>query len=239
MVPDQRSEAHALKVFSVNGVKDVMARLGEAFHAETGDEVHFTFGTIGALQNKMSTGDLPDVLIAMAAAMSPAEEQGLIEKNASAEVGRTGLGLAVKEGAPQPDVSTPQSFRETLLKARSLAYTDPQTGAASGVAFAKMLDEMGLADQVKDKVVLVSGGPVGEVVAQGRAELGVQQVTELLPVKGIALLGSLPPEHQRVTVYRAAVVLASGKPKLAAAFLNFVTSSKVKPAFADAGFGRY
>jgi len=239
MVPDQRSEAHALKVFSVNGVKDVMARLGEAFHAETGDEVHFTFGTIGALQNKMSAGDLPDVLIAMAAAMSRAEEQGLIEKNASAEVGRTGLGLAVKEGAPLPDVSTPQSFRETLLKARSLAYTDPQTGAASGVAFATMLDDMGLADQVKDKVVLVSGGPVGEVVAEGGAELGVQQVTELLPVKGIALLGSLPPEHQRVTVYRAAVVLGSGKPKLAAAFLNFVTSSDVKPVFAGAGFGRY
>lgn len=239
MALDSRTEAHALKVFSVNGVKDVIARLGEAFHAETGDEVHFTFGTIGALQSKMSAGELPDVLIAMTAAMSRAEEQGLIEKDASAEVGRTGLGLAVKEGAPLPDVSTPLSFRDTLLKAKSLAYTDPQTGAASGVAFAKMLDEMGMADQMKDKAVLVSGGPVGEVVAQGRAELGIQQVTELLPVKGITLLGSLPSELQRVTVYQAAVVLRSENPRLAAAFLKFVTSSKVKPAFTEAGFGRY
>jgi molybdate transport system substrate-binding protein len=239
MVPEPPTAAHALKVFSVNGVKDVMARLGEAFHAETGDEVHFTFGTIGALQSKMSAGDLPDVLVAMTAAISRAEEQGLIEKNARVEVGRTGLGLAVKEGAPLSDVSTSLGLRDTLLKARSLAYTDPQTGAASGVAFAEMLDDMGIADQVKDKVVLVSGGPVGEVVARGRAELGVQQVTELLPVKGITLLGSLPSEHQRVTVYQAAVALGSTKPKLAAAFLKFVTSSNVKSAFADAGFGRY
>jgi molybdate transport system substrate-binding protein len=239
MALESSAGAHALKVFSVNGVKDVMTRLGEAFHAETEAEVQFTFGTIGALQNRMSAGDLPDALVAMTAAMSRAEEQGLIERNASVEVGRTGLGLAVKAGAPLPDVSTSSGLRDTLLKARSLAYTDPRTGAASGVAFAAMLHDMGIADAVKDKAVLVSGGPVGEVVAQGRAELGVQQVTELLPVKGIALLGSLPSEHQRVTVYRAAVVLRSTKPKLAAAFLKFVTSSRVKPAFTDAGFGRY
>jgi molybdate transport system substrate-binding protein len=240
MVLESSAAAHALKVFSVNGVREVMVRLGEAFHAETGDEVHFTFGTIGVLQNRMSAGDLPDVLVAMAAVMSRAEEQGLIDKNASVEVGRTGLGLAVKEGAaPLPDVSTSSGLRDTLLKARSLAYTDPRTGAASGVAFAEMLADMGIADAVKDKAVLVSGGPVGEVVAQGRAELGVQQVTELLPIKGIALLGSLPPEQQRVTVYQAAVVLRCTKPKLAAAFLKYVTSCKVKPAFTDAGFGRY
>jgi molybdate transport system substrate-binding protein len=239
MVVESPIAARALKVFSVNGVKDVMAGLGEAFRAETADEVHFTFGTIGALQNRMSAGDLPDVLIAMAAAMSRAEEHGQIARNASVEVGRTGLGLAVKKGAPLPDVSTSPGLRDTLLKAGSLAYTDPRTGAASGVAFAEMLDAMGIADQVKDKIVLVSGGPVGEVVAQGRAELGVQQVTELLPVKGITLLGSLPSEHQRVTVYRAAAMLGSTKPRLAAAFLQFVTSSKVKPAFTDAGFGRY
>jgi molybdate transport system substrate-binding protein len=239
MALDSSTAADALKVFSVNGVKDVMTRLGEAFRAETGDEVHFTFGTIGALQGKMSAGDLPDVLIAMAAAMSQAEKQGLIEKSASVEVGRTGLGLAVKEGTPMPDVSTSLGLRDALLKTKSLAYTDPQTGAASGVAFAQLLDDMGIAEQVKGKTVLVSGGPVGDVVAQGQAELGVQQVTELLPVRGIALLGSLPTELQRITVYQAAVVRRSTKPKPADAFLKFITSAKAKPAFTKAGFGRY
>jgi molybdate transport system substrate-binding protein len=233
------TEVRVLRVFSVNGVKEVIARLGEAFHAETGQNVHFTFGTIGALQNKMTAGDLPDVLIVMAAAMAQAEEQGLIEKDAGLEVGRTGLALAVKQGARRPDISTPESLRGALLKAKSLAYTDPQTGAASGVGFAKMLDDMGIADEIKGRAVLVSGGPVGEVVAEGRAEIGIQQVTELLPVKGITLLGSLPSELQRVTVYQAAVVRSSMKPVIAADFLKFITSSKVKPEFSEAGFGRY
>jgi|EndMetStandDraft_8_1072994.scaffolds.fasta_scaffold212522_2 molybdate transport system substrate-binding protein len=239
MVPGSRADGHALKVFSVNGVKEIMGRLGEAFHAEAGDDVHFTFGTIGALQGKMSAGDLPDMLIAMAAAISRAEQQGLIGQDASVEVGRTGLGLAVRERASAPDVSTPPALRDTLLNAKSLAYTDPRTGAASAIAFVEMLDDMGIADQVKDKTVLVSGGSVGEVVARGDAELGIQQVTELLPVTGITLLGPLPSELQRVTVYRAAVLLGSEKPKLAAAFLEFVTSPNTAAAFAAAGFGRY
>jgi molybdate transport system substrate-binding protein len=229
----------SLTIFSVNGVKEVMSRLSERFLAETGQEASLTFGTIGALQEKMKAGELPDVLIAMSPAMAKAEDEGLIVKGASVEVGRTGLGAAVREGAPIPDISTPQRFRDTLLETKSLAYTDPKTGAASGVAFAELLNQMGIADQVKHKAVLVSGGSVGDVVAQDRVELGIQQVTELLPVKGIRLLGSFPPELQRVTVYQAAVVRGTEKPQVAADFVTFVTSSKAQPAFAEAGFGRY
>ena len=228
----------ALRVFSVNGVKGVMVRLGEDFHAAIGDRVVFTFGTIGALQEKMTAGEMPDVLIAMSSAMSKAEEQGLIAKDSRVEVGRTSIGVAVKEGMPTPDISTPQAFRDTLLKAKSLASTDPYTGAASGVAFAKTLAQMGIADPVKDKTVLVAGGSVGELVAQGRVELGIQQMTELLPVKGITLLGSLPSELQSVTVYQAAVVLRTTKPEIASKFVSFVTSRQVAQRFADAGFGR-
>jgi molybdate transport system substrate-binding protein len=239
MTAESRGDAQALKVFSVNGVKEVLSRLGDGFRAEAGEEVRFTFGTIGALQDKMAAGDMPDVLVAMSAAMSKAEEQGLIAKNSSVEVGRTGLAVVVKAGAPSPDIATPQAFKDALLKAKSLAYTDPKTGAASGVAVAKILDDLGIARQVKDKAVLVSGGPVGEVVAQGRVEIGIQQVTELLPVKGITLLPSFPSELQRVTVYQAAVVLRTAKPQVAARFVSFVTGSKVKQAFTEAGFGRY
>ncbi len=140
---------------------------------------------------------------------------------------------------PVPDISTTRRFRDALLNAKSVAYTDPQTGAASGIAVAEILNQLGIADRMKGKTVLVGGGPVGEIVAQGRAELGIQQITELLPVKGIAFLGAFPSELQRVTVYQAAVLCRTNQPRSAAKFVSFITSSKIKQRFAEAGFGRY
>jgi molybdate transport system substrate-binding protein len=232
-------EAPSLKVFSVNGVKEVVSRLADAFHAETGEHVRFTFGTIGALQEKIRAGDMPDVLIAMSSAIAKAEEQDVIAKGEGVEVGRTGLGAVVKQGASVPDISTTEQFRDGLLNAKSLAYTDPQTGAASGVAVAEIIAQLGIADRIKDKTVLVGGGPVGEVVAQGRAEVGIQQMTELLPVKGVTFLSAFPPELQRVTVYRAAPLRHARLPQAAAKFVSFLTGANVKKRFAEAGFGRY
>lgn len=239
MDPEFRPEGPALKVFSVNAVKEVLSRLSEEFCAETGHQVRFTFGTIGALQEKMEAGDTPDVLVAMSPAMAKAAEQYLIANDTSVEVGRTGLAAVVKEGAQPPDISSPPLFRGALLKARSLAYTDPQTGAASGVAVAKILDRLEIAQQVREKTILVGGGPVGQVVAEGRAELGIQQVTELLPVKGITFLPSFPSDLQQVTVYRAAVLRLSENAQSAAKFVNFLIGPKMKQRFAEAGFGRY
>jgi molybdate transport system substrate-binding protein len=233
------AQAEEIKVFSVNGVKEVMGKLGADFQAATGDQVRITFGTIGALEEKMHAGDMPDVLVAISPGIAKAEQEGTIIAGSAIEVGRTGMGLAVKEGATVPDISTLQSFRNALLKAKSLAFSDPKTGAASGVAFAKALAQMGIADQVKDKTVLVSNGSVGELVAQGRVEVGVQQITELLPVKGIVLVGPLPPELQSVTVYQAAILRQAAKSHVAATFVHFITSPEVARRFADAGFGHY
>ena len=232
-------QAEEMKVFSVNGVKDVLLKLGADFETATGTHVQFTFGTIGALEEKMRAGDTPDVLVAISPAIEKAGRQGTIVAGSGIEVGRTGMGVAVRAGAPAPDISTLQAFRRTVLNAASLAYSDPRTGAASGVAFAKVLDEMGIASQVKDKTVLVSGGSVGELVAQGRVELGIQQITELLPVKGIVLVGPLPPEVQSVTVYQAAILRQTAKPQFAASFVHFITSPEVAKKFTEAGFGRY
>jgi molybdate transport system substrate-binding protein len=233
------AQAEEIKVFSVNGVKGVLENLGADFQAATGNHVQFTFGTIGQLEEKMEAGEMPDVLVAIAPGIAKAEQQGKIVAGSIVEVGRTGMGLAVKEGTVIPDISSAQSFRNALLKAKSLAFSDPKTGAASGVAFAKALTQMKIADQVKDRTVLVAGGSVGELVAQGRVELGIQQITELLPVKGIVLVGPLPPELQSVTVYQAAVFRQTAKPRLATSFIQFITGPGVARRFADAGFGRY
>lgn len=233
------AQAEELKVFSVNGVKDVLMKLGADFESATGNHVQFTFGTIGQLEDKMKAGEMPDLLVAISPGIAKAEQQGTVVASSIAEVGRTGMGVAVKEGSAVPDLSTAESFRNALLKAKSLAYSDPKTGAASGVAFAKALAQMGVADQVKEKTVLVGGGSVGELVAQGRVELGIQQMTELLPVKGINLVGPLPGEWQAVTVYQSAILRQSAKPKLAADFVRFITSPGAARRFTEAGFGRY
>ncbi len=239
MNTDTRPTDWPLKIFSVNGVKEVLSRVSDDFHAETGRRLAFTFGTIGALQDKMASGEKPDALVAMAAAMTRAEQNGLVETGSSVEVGRTGLAAVVREGAPPPDISSTEAFRNALLSARSIAYTDPKTGAASGIAVAEILERLGIADQLKDKTVLVDGGPVGEVVARGDAELGIQQVTELLPVNGITFLSGFAAVLQRVTVYRAAGLRLSVDKPGTARFLSFVTSPRMQRRFADAGFGRY
>lgn len=232
-------QAQEMKVFSVNGVKDVLVKLGADFQAKTGTRVQFTFGTIGALEEKMRTGEMPDVLVAISPAIARAGQQGTIVAGSGIEVGRTGMGVAIKAGNAAPDISTKQAFRNAMLKASSLAYSDPRTGAASGVAFAKVLNEMDIAERVRDKTILVAGGSVGELVAQGKVELGIQQITELLPVKGIVLVGPLPSELQSVTVYQAAIIKKTAKPQLASSFVHFITSPEVAKKFTDAGFGRY
>jgi molybdate transport system substrate-binding protein len=228
-----------LQVFAVNGVKEVLSRIAERSSAAVGEQVRYTFGTIGALQDRMAAGDTPDVLIAMSAAMAKAEAAGLIAQGASFEVGRTGLAMVVKQGAASPDISSAAAFRDALLSAKSLAYTDPKTGAASGIAVAKIIEQLGIVDAVKGKTVLVGGGPVGKVVAEGQAELGIQQVTELLPVKGIAFVERFPSELQCVTVYQAAVLRRTERADGAAKFVSFITSPEIKQCFAEAGFGRY
>jgi molybdate transport system substrate-binding protein len=229
--------AEEIKVFSVNGVKSVMSRLGPEFQAASGDRVQFTFATIGALQEKMAAGEIPDVLIAIAPAIAKAEEQGQLVPGSIAEVGRTGVGIAVKEGAAVPDVSTAQKLRLAVLAARSLAYSDPKSGAASGVAFAQVLEKLGIAEQAKGKTTLTTGS-VGELIVQGKAELGAQQISELLPVKGISIR-PLPTELQTVTIYRAAVLAQSKQPQRAAAFIRFITGPEAVRRFQEAGFGKY
>ena len=230
------ARAGEIKVFSVNGVKSVMLKLGPDFEKAGGDHVQFTFATIGALQQKMANGEIPDVLIAISPAVTAAEEQGKLVPGSAVEVGRTGIGIAVKEGASVPDISTAQKLRQAVLNAKSLVYSDPKSGAASGVAFAQLLEKLGIAGQVKSKTTLITSS-VGELIVQGKFELGAQQMSELLPVKGI-VVRPLPAELQTVTLYRAAIFAQSGKRQSAAKFIRFITSPEAVKVFSEAGFGK-
>jgi molybdate transport system substrate-binding protein len=134
------------------------------------------------------------------------------------------IGAAVKQGAPVPDIGTVEAFKQALLKARSIVYVDPATGATSGTHFAKMLDRMGIAAEMKPKTHLKPGGYVVEMVATGEAEIGIHQISEILPVKGVRLVGPIPAEVNLVSTYLG--VLVDGASPAAKAFLDFAVSAE-------------
>ena len=226
-----------ITVFSAGAVSAVMAKLADDFSAQFGSNVKFTVGTVGQLQDRIAAGETADVVFVTAEALEELVKQGKVVAGTPVEVGKVGVGVAVREGAPLPDISTAAAFRQTLLDAKSLVYADPAKGASSGIYFATVLDKLGIADAVKDKSTLLPGGFVVELVAEGKAEIGVHQITEIVPVHGVTLVGPLPPELQKVTTYSGGVMSAAVNRDGAAAFLRFVTSPEAAPSFKALGFG--
>jgi len=230
------SFAAEIRVLSAGAVREAVSELAEKFGRETGHQVQFTFGTVGTVLNKMAGGETADVLVLTAEAMAEQERRGTVIPGSRADLGRVMIGLAVKEGAPLPDISTPEALRQTLLAARSLVYADPKAGATSGIHFAGVLERLGIAEAVKAKTTLLPGGYVVEPVGRGEIEVGVHQITEILPVKGVTLVGPLPQALQKVTTYTAALVPGTSALEPAQAFIKFLTSPAGKARFEAHGF---
>jgi molybdate transport system substrate-binding protein len=229
------ARAAEIKVLSAGAVKDIVTDLSEAFRQETGHTVVLTTGTAGGIRQKVTAGDPADVVIVTDTVLAQLATAGLVVADSRADVARTGIGVAVREGAPLPDISTPEAFKRTILAAKSIVYLDPASGATSGVYFAGVLQRLGIADAVKDKTVLWPGGFAAEAVAKGQAALCVHQISEILPVKGVTLVGPLPRDLQKVTTYSAALSTRAAAPAEARAFIAFVTRLSFKPKFAAAG----
>jgi molybdate transport system substrate-binding protein len=175
------------------------------------------------------------VVVLTDVAIDQLEGQGLVVTGSRVDIARVGVGVAVREGAPRPDISTPEALKQTLLSAKSLVYVDPARGATSGVHFASVLQRLGIADAVKSKTILIPTGFAAEVVARGEAEICVHQISEILPVKGVTLVGPLPRELQKVTIYSGGLATKASAPEAARAFLAFLTRPAFKPKLAAAG----
>ena len=226
--------AAELKVLSAGAVKAVVPDLAEQFRRETGHRVHLTFDTAGALRQRAMTEPV-DVLIITDAAIDDLARQGVVVPGTRTDVARVGIGVGVRQGAPVPDISTPDTLKQTLLSVRSLTYMDPGKGATSGIHFAGVLERLGIAAVVKDKTLLWPAGASAEAVAQGRAELCVQQMSEILSVPGVTLVGPLPAALQKVTTYSAGLAVRSAAPEAARAWLSFLARPAFKAKFAAAG----
>lgn len=212
--------AAEIKVLSSNGVKAILDELAPQFERATGRKLVITFGVAAALKKDIEGGATFDVTILTASAIDDLIKQGKV-KGPSAMIAKSGTGVAVKAGAPKPDISTTEAFRRTLLAAKSVAYT---TQGASGQYFMTVLDRLGIAAEIKAKAKTQAGGAVAELVARGEAELAVQQISELLPVKGADYVGPFPPELQNYTAFTAALGPATKEPAAAKALIEFLTA---------------
>ena len=227
--------AAEVRVFSAGAVRAIVTELAQAFQQETGNTVALSFGTVGVTRGKLAGAEPVDVVIMTDVAIDDVAKQGSVVPGTRADLARTGMGLGVREGAPRPDIATAEAFKQTLLSAKSIVYVDPKQGATSGIHFASVLDRLGIAEAVRGKSQLVPGGYPAEKVASGEAEVVVHQISEIVPVKGVTLVGPLPPDLQKVTVYSAGLAARSTAPEAARAFIAFLTRPAFKAKFAAAG----
>jgi molybdate transport system substrate-binding protein len=226
------ARAETLKVLTAGAFKQVMLAMMPQFKA-MGHDVQWETDTVGGLVRKIEAGETFDVVFA-----SPAALQGLTKAGktgAGIDIARVGVGVAVKEGAAKPALATTEDFKKALLAAKAVAYIDPASGGSSGIYVAGLLDKLGIGDQIRPKSVLVKGGYSAERIVSGEADIAVQQISELLPVKGVTLVGPLPAEIQNYTVYAGAPSAGTTKAATVQALIDLLRSKDGAAAMAGIG----
>ena len=221
--------AAEIKVLTAGAFKQVLLVLVPDFEKQTGHKVILENDTVGALTKRIEGGEAFDLAVLTPAAVNDLSTKGKFVAGSRTNLGRVGVGVVVKEGAPKPDISSVDAFKKTLLAAKSVAYIDPAAGGSSGIYVAGLLDKLGVAADVKPKAKLIPGGAVAEHIARGEAEIGIHQISEILPVKGITLVGPLPADIQNYTVYAAGLGTNGKESEAAKALLKTLSG----PAAAD------
>ncbi len=226
-----------ITVLSAGAVKAPFDGIAAAWEKSSGHHVRTTFAPAGVLREKLAAGAKPDLVIVPAEALDALAASGAIDPASRRDLGTVGIGVAVRDGAPLPDVSTPEALKRALLAAPSITYMDPQRGTSGQHVDEKVLPALGIRDAVRDKTVLGEGGYIAEKVARGEVALVIHQITEILPVSGVALAGPLPAPLQKLTVYSGAVGRSAAHAAEARALLEALAGTEGRKAFAARGFG--
>ena len=225
-----------IKVMSAGAVKSMVEALGPEFERATGNKLNVAFATAFAQRERVVNGETADVVILSESIIAELEKLGLVVAGSTKNLGRTVTGVIVPEGSAEPDISTVEAFKRTLLKAKSVAYTDPKAGGSGGIMFAALLQKLGIADAVNAKAVLCKGGlDVSTKIAGKLAEIGTTFISEALPVKGLTVVGPLPGELHNANTYTAAIHKAAKSPEGAAAFLKALTDPATRARWTAAG----
>jgi molybdate transport system substrate-binding protein len=228
------ASAHAaeVRVMISGGLTAAFNTLVPEFEKETGNKVLVAYGpsmgtTVNAIPVRLERGEPADVLIMVGYALTDLAKKGKVVPDSQVELVKSPIGVAVKAGAPKPDISTADAVKRALVAAKSVAYSD----SASGVYIStEMFKKLGVEEEMKGKARQIPATPVGEIVAKGEAELGFQQISELKPVQGIDIIGPLPADLQKITVFSAGIATVSKEPEAAKALIKFLSSSPVAGA---------
>jgi len=229
------SSAAEVKVLTAGAFKQVALALVPDFEKQTGNKVIVDNDTAGGLQKRIEFGEAFDVAIITPAIVDGLAASGKIVPNSRVNLATVLIGVVVKEGAPKPDIGSVEAFKNALLAAKSVAYIDPASGGSSGIYVDKLLERLGIADQVRPKAKLKKGGYVADLIASGEAELGVHQISEIVPVKGAVLVGPLPKEIQNTTTYAAGLSAAAQNKEAAQALIKMFSGPAAASVFKAKG----
>ena len=191
-----------IKVLSTHAVEEVLRELGPSFERASGARLVIDYDPANALKRKIEDGVEFDVAIVTRPVIDALAEQGKVVRESCVDIGRSGLGIAVRKGAARPEVTSSDAFKRALLAARSVVRSREGT---SGLYFESLLTRLGIAEAMRGKIVLGGSGRIAELVARGEADMAVQQIPELLPVEGVDFAGPLPDELQLYTVFSAGI----------------------------------
>ncbi|HET7805657.1 MAG TPA: substrate-binding domain-containing protein [Pseudolabrys sp.] len=224
-------------VFCPGAVQSVVRPMARTFEEKTGNTVKFEFATAGAVARKVADGAPGDVVLTTDKALAALARDGKVDGGSIKDLGSMGVGVAVKAGAPKPDIHDVDAFRKSMLAAKSIMFANPAKGGQSGIHVAKVFAELGLDKELGDKIKLRDRGPDGlKEVAAGDIEIGLGQISEILANKDVVLVGPLPAAIQGAVTFSGAVH-AQAKDKAAAkALIELLTSPEAKEKFRAVGF---
>jgi molybdate transport system substrate-binding protein len=225
--------AAEIRVLNANALTIALRELAAEHTKQTGNQITFISGSPGQIQQKVDAGEKFDLLIMPTPALASLDTAGKLAAGTRRGLVRVGIGIAIREGTPKPDITTPDALRKTLLAQQKITYSDSSTGGLSGINAQKVLQNLGIADEMKGKAVPSTDGQ--RLIANGEADLGLYNVSEIPRAKGVVLLGPVPAAVQAYITYDAGVPASHASPSAAIEFLKFIASPAAAPSWLAAG----
>jgi molybdate transport system substrate-binding protein len=216
-------QAAEIKVLASVALTAALNELAPQYERTTGNKLSLGYSLVADIRKRVLEGETADVIILSRPVMDELQKQDKLTLGSIADVAGIAVAVTARAGAPKPDISTVDALKRSLLAAKSVVYADPAKGGLSGVYFARVLDRLGIADQMKPKTVLVPGDQSAEVVAKGEAEIGVAQTSEIIPVPGAQLVGPLPGDLNLLTVFSAGLGAGTKAADAATSYVKFIT----------------
>src|SRR6201991_594377 len=225
------ADAAEVKVITSVALTDALNQLAPIFELKTGNKLTISYDLAAVQKKRILDGERADVIILTRAMMDDLAKQNKLAPGNIVNVASTPVALAARAGAPKPDISTADAFKQTLLSAKSISYADPAKGGLSGVVAAKAIERLGIAEQMKAKTTLVPGAEAPDLVAKGEVEFGIAQASEIVPVAGVQLVGPLPGELGTMSLFTGGIGADTASADAAKALIEFLSGKDAAAPF--------